>query len=70
MEGNRFFDLVRYGTADVVLNAYNTREKIARTYRATSVFTKGKSEYMPIPQGEIDNLNADGKVRLVQNPGY
>jgi hypothetical protein len=70
MEGNRFFDLVRYGTADVVLNAYNTREKVARTYRKLSVFTKGKSEYMPIPQGEIDNLNADGKVRLVQNPGY
>ena len=70
MEGNRFFDLVRYGTADVVLNAYNTREKVARTYRANSVFTKGKSEYMPIPQGEIDNLNADGTVRLVQNPGY
>lgn len=70
MEGNRFFDLVRYGVADVVLNAYNTREKEARKYRINSVFTKGKNEYFPIPQGEIDNLNADGKIRLVQNPGY
>ncbi|GAC1428595.1 MAG: RagB/SusD family nutrient uptake outer membrane protein [Chitinophagaceae bacterium] len=70
MEGNRFFDLVRYGVADVVLNAYNGREKTARTYRVNSVFTKGKNEYQPIPQGEIDNLNGDGTVRLKQNPGY
>lgn len=70
MEGHRFFDLVRYGSPDVVLNAYNGREKAARSYRANSVFTKGKNEYFPIPQGEIDNLNADGTKRLVQNPGY
>ncbi len=70
MEGNRFFDLVRYGIADVVLNAYNGREKAARAYRINSVFTKGKNEYMPIPQGEIDNLNADGTKRMEQNPGY
>lgn len=70
MEGNRFFDLVRYGIADVVLNAYNGREKLLRKYRINSVFTKGKNEYQPIPQGEIDNLNGDGVKRLVQNPGY
>ena len=70
MEGDRFFDLVRYGIADVVLNAYNGREKAARAYRVNSVFTKGKNEYQPIPQGEIDNLNGDGTKRLVQNPGY
>jgi starch-binding outer membrane protein, SusD/RagB family len=70
MEGQRFFDLGRYGIADVVLNAYNGREKAARTYRVNSVFTKGKNEYQPIPQIEIDNLNSDGTIRLKQNPGY
>lgn len=74
MEGNRFFDLVRYdngtGTAAAVLNAYNAREKVARTYRANSVFTKGKNEYQPIPQGEIDRLNGDGTIRIKQNPNY
>jgi starch-binding outer membrane protein, SusD/RagB family len=70
MEGNRFFDLVRYGIADQVLNPYNEREKVARTYRQGNNFVKGKNEYFPIPQREIDNLNADGTVRLVQNPGY
>jgi starch-binding outer membrane protein, SusD/RagB family len=70
MEGNRFFDLVRYGIADQVLNPYNGREEKARTYRKGNIFTKNKNEYFPIPQREIDNLNADGTVRLVQNPGY
>ena len=70
MEGNRFFDLVRYGIADVVLNAYNGREKLLRTYKASNVFTKGKNEIQPIPQGEIDRLNGDGTVRLKQNPNY
>ena len=70
MEGNRFFDLVRDGIADVVLNAYYGREKLLRTYKASNVFTKGKNEIQPIPQGEIDRLNGDGTVRLKQNPNY
>ena len=70
MEGSRFFDLVRYGDADVVLNAYNNREKAARKYRDGKVFKKGTNEYFPIPQTEIDNLNSDGTIRLNQNPGY
>ena len=70
MEGSRFFDLVRYGDADVVLNAYNNREKAARTYREGKSFKKGTNEYFPIPQSEIDNLNSDGTIRLTQNPGY
>lgn len=54
MEGNRFFDLVRYGNADVVLNAYLAKEKNLRPYYVGAVFTKGKNEYFPIPQDEID----------------
>ena len=70
MEGNRFFDLVRWGIADPVLNSYYAREKLLRPLKANAHWTAGKNEYFPIPQGEMDNMNADGKVRLKQNPGY
>jgi hypothetical protein len=70
MEGNRFFDLVRWGTADQVLNSYYAREKLLRPLKANAKWTAGKNEYFPIPQSEMDNMNSDGKTRLVQNPGY
>jgi hypothetical protein len=75
MEGHRFFDLQRYdketpGLMATVLNRYIDREKPRRPIKATARFTAGKNEIFPIPQSQIDAMNADGKVRLVQNPGY
>lgn len=70
MEGMRFFDLVRWGTAEQVLNAYYAREKDIRPLKANAHWTAGKNEVVPIPQGEIDNLNSDGVERVKQNPGY
>jgi hypothetical protein len=70
MEGHRFFDLVRWGTAATVINTYISREKVQRPLKLNAMFTAGKNEYFPIPQGEIDNLNGDKTVRLQQNPGY
>jgi len=65
MEGHRHFDLVRWGNADVVLNAYIAKEKLKRTYLNGAVFVKGKSEYFPIPQAQIDIM---GSNVLKQNP--
>jgi hypothetical protein len=70
MEGHRYFDLVRWGIAEPVLNAYYAREKTIRPLKMNAHFTAPKNNYFPIPQGEIDNMNSDGKVRLTQNPGY
>lgn len=70
MEGQRFFDLVRWGIAATTINTFIAREKSFRPLKASASFTANKNEYMPIPQGEIDNMNSDGKVRLTQNTGY
>ena len=65
-EGDRFFDLVRWGIAEPILNAYIDVEKIRRTFLATAKFTAGRDEYLPIPQSEITFTNGLYK----QNPGY
>lgn len=66
MEGPRFFDLVRWGIAEPVLNAYLTKEKTKRDFLANAKFTAGRDEYYPIPQREI-NFTA-GLYK--QNPKY
>ena len=70
MEGHRFFDLVRWGVAATTLNAYIAKEKSLRQYLQSATFVAGKSEYFPIPQGEIDQSQVDGVPTLKQNPGY
>ena len=72
MEGHRFFDLVRWGIADVVMNTeYFPKETVRRASALSgSVFTKNKHEYLPIPEFAITNSIKDGKPTLKQNPGY
>lgn len=70
-EGYRFYDLMRYGTAEKVLNDYLTYDsKFLPTTLGGSRFTPGKDELLPIPQSEIDLLGAEGATTLKQNPGY
>lgn len=65
-EGHRFFDLVRWGIADQVMNTYFAREKSLRSHLINAAFVKGKNEYQPIPQTQIDLCQGN----MVQNPGY
>lgn len=65
MEGHRFFNLVRWGIADSVINKYLELEKRKRKYLEGAVFVAGKNEYFPIP-AEVLRSNAD----MRQNPGY
>ncbi|PKA99261.1 putative outer membrane starch-binding protein [Flavobacteriaceae bacterium MAR_2009_75] len=66
MEGARFFDLVRWGEAEEVLNAYLAKESTKRDFLTNANFTAGRDEYYPIPQREIDFTGG----LYVQNPGY
>lgn len=67
-EGHRFYDLVRWGTASTVLNAFIAYEgKLLPVGYTGAKYTTGKDEYLPIPQQQIDS---QGKSVLAQNPGY
>ena len=70
MEGHRFFDLVRWGVAERVLNDYLNVESKKRSYLANARFTPNKSEYRPIPRRAIDRSAKDGAATIKQNPGY
>jgi hypothetical protein len=70
MEGHRFFDLVRWGTADTELNAYFNYEGKITTDVSRGKFTKGKNDYYPIPQRQIDLSQGGSGPVLKQNPGY
>ena len=70
MEGHRFFDLVRWGIAAPVLNAYAAIEQDVVPIYKGAHFTESKNEYQPIPQSQIDALGASGTPYLKQNPGY
>ncbi|MCB2377246.1 RagB/SusD family nutrient uptake outer membrane protein [Hymenobacter sp. BT635] len=54
LEGQRFFDLVRWGIAGDYLTSYFTQEKPKRQYLKDARFTKGRDEYLPIPLNQIN----------------
>jgi len=54
MEGSRFFDLVRWGIADSVINAYYLNQAPTHTFFQGAQFTKNKNEYVPIPIQQIN----------------
>lgn len=65
MEGERFFDLVRWGIAKETMNNYFNAEKDTRIYYQNAVFDDGE-EYFPVP---VAQYNFSGGI-YVQNPGY
>lgn len=65
LEGQRFFDLVRWGIAKEVLNSYSAFEgSYISLYQGTTF--KDKNDYFPIPQAQIDRSGG----ALKQNEGY
>lgn len=70
MEGQRFFDLSRWGLAAAAINAYFQYEGQYTIDVKSAKFTPNKNEYFPIPQSQIDLTNENGKPTLLQNSGY
>lgn len=65
MEGERFFDLVRWGIARETMNRYFEAERDTRVYYQNASFELGE-EYFPVP---VAQYNFSGG-KYVQNPGY
>ncbi len=66
MEGRRFYNLVRWGIAEEVMNEYFEKESERKPWLDVAYFTAGRDEYLPIPQAQ---MNWSQGV-YVQNPGY
>lgn len=67
MEGERWYDIVRWGVADSVMNNYFAKEAPrGRSWLEKGHFTAGRDEYMPIPQPQMNYSYGVYK----QNPGY
>lgn len=67
MEGARWFNLVRWGIADSVMNNHFAVEKNRdRSWLNEAHFTSGRDEFLPIPQNQMHW--AAGVYE--QNPGY
>lgn len=67
MEGHRFYDLVRWGIAEPVLNDYLDFDGAILTTALGGATFEPKHELLPIPQNQIDLLGPD---ILIQNPGF
>jgi hypothetical protein len=86
MEGQRFFDLRRWGIADVTLNAYvnnvgggaeknrvqtvPTTLQYVQQFSGAVTYVKGKYDFYPIPDREIQLSSVSGKPALTQNTGW
>lgn len=66
LEGHRFFDLVRWGVAKETIDSYLAIEAVRKPYLVDAIFTKGKHEYLPIPNQQM--ILSGGSY--TQNPGY
>jgi starch-binding outer membrane protein, SusD/RagB family len=75
MEGQRFFDLRRWGTYQTVLNAYingegGGAEENRRSYLSAAELVADRHRWYPIPAIQIQLSRVQGENRLTQNTGW
>ena len=54
MEGNRFFDLRRWGLLDEVIPEYIANDSEFRTFMQGAVFNVNRHDHWPLPQSQVD----------------
>lgn len=64
-EGQRFFQLRRWGIADEVLNDYITEDSEFRNFMQGASYNADQDDYWPLPQSQLDIQES-----LSQDPAY
>ena len=70
MEGQRFFDLRRWGAAPTVLNAYLAVERTRRQQLSAAEAFGDRHRFFPIPEIQRQLSQLGGVSPLTQNPGW
>ncbi|HSQ32730.1 MAG TPA: RagB/SusD family nutrient uptake outer membrane protein [Gemmatimonadaceae bacterium] len=75
LEGQRLFDLRRWGIADVTMNGYvngvgGGAEKARRLYLSTAEPFAARHKWYPIPDLQIKLSQSNGQSNLKQNAGW
>jgi len=70
MEGQRFFDLRRWGAADSTITNYIASEKARIPYLTLAAAYGSRYAFYPIPSVQIELSRVGTTDRLVQNPGW
>ncbi len=73
MEGQRFFDLRRYGGtyAAQTMSTFLAKEKLRRSYKTAQLpYLTPLNDLYPIPTSQIDISIVNGVKRLTQNPSW
>ena len=73
MEGQRFFDLRRYGGAYAAqtMSTFLGKEKLRRSYKTAQLpYLTPLNDLYPIPTSQIDISIVNGVKRLTQNPSW
>ncbi len=70
MEGERFYDLRRWGMAQQVITDYLAEESTRRSFLTAATPWSARYDLYPIPITQIELSRVEGEDRLVQNPGW
>jgi hypothetical protein len=75
MEGQRLFDLRRYGTFTAAITGYlrgegGGREDTRRVYKATAELPTARHRWYPLPIDQIQLSQVGGQQTLKQNTGW
>ena len=70
MEGQRFFDLKRWGIMPQTLTDYLTAEKVRRPYLTAATTPTTRNNLYPIPSLQLELSKVNGVSTLTQNTGW
>jgi len=70
MEGQRFFDLRRWGIADTTITSFLAKESTRRSFLTAATPFAARYRLYPIPSLQIELSKVGGTSTLQQNPGW